>query len=37
MFGKKPGDIIETAGDIGTLKLRLDRIEKTPAAILKSL
>ena len=36
-FNKKPGDVIEAVGDNGTLKLRIDRIVKTPPEILHSL
>ena len=37
LFNKKPGDIIEAAGETGKLKLRIDRIEKTPDSILQAL
>jgi len=37
LFNKKPGDVIEAAGDTGTLKLRIDSIVKTPPEILHSL
>ncbi|MCX7915668.1 MAG: GreA/GreB family elongation factor, partial [Verrucomicrobiae bacterium] len=37
MLGKRPGDIVETADDSGPLRLRIERIEKTPPEILQSL
>lgn len=37
LFNKKPGEVIEAAGDTGKLKLRIDRIEKTPDSILQAL
>ncbi len=37
MFNKRPGDIIETEGETGPIKLRIERIEKVPAEILQTL
>jgi transcription elongation GreA/GreB family factor len=37
LFNKKAGDTVEAQSDTGTVKLRIDRIEKAPAAILQSL
>lgn len=37
LFNKRSGDVVEVAGDTGTVKLRIERVEKVPAEILQSL
>lgn len=37
LLNKKPGDIVEAAGETGLLRYRIERIESTPAEILQSL
>lgn len=37
MLGKRPGDIVEVSDETGPLRLRIERIEKTPPEILQSL
>ncbi|HUI08077.1 MAG TPA: GreA/GreB family elongation factor [Verrucomicrobiae bacterium] len=37
LLNKKMGDVVETAGETGPQKLRVDRIEKVPAEVLQAL
>jgi transcription elongation GreA/GreB family factor len=37
LWNKKAGEVVEASGETGTVKYRIDRIEKVPDEILKSL